>query len=100
MIGAAHDTAAARVLDAMPFAVIGLTRRDTVAFVNPAAETLLQRSAPLLRGRPLTDLLPEDAPLLDFINRARREGGVMSARAIPTRQRVCGVSTTFIQHLL
>lgn len=82
MIGAAHDTAAARVLDAMPFAVIGLTRRDTVAFVNPAAETLLQRSAPLLRGRPLTDLLPEDAPLLDFINRARREGGVMSARAV------------------
>lgn len=73
---------AARVLDAMPFAVIGLSRRDTVSFVNPAAETLLQRSAPLLRGRPLTDLLPEDSPLLDFINRARREGGVMSARSV------------------
>jgi two-component system nitrogen regulation sensor histidine kinase GlnL len=73
---------AARVLDAMPFAVIGLSRRDTVSFVNPAAETLLQRSAPLLRGRPLTDLLPADAPLLDFIGRARREGGVMSARSI------------------
>ena len=73
---------AARVLDAMPFAVIGLSRRDTVSFVNHAAETLLQRSAPLLRGRPLTDLLPADAPLLDFIGRARREGGVMSARSI------------------
>lgn len=73
---------ASRVLDAMPFAVIGLSRRDTVNFVNPAAETLLQRSAPLLRGRPLTDLLPPDAPLLDFIDRARREGGVMSARSI------------------
>ena len=73
---------AARVLDAMPFAVIGLSRRDTVSFVNPAAETLLQRSAPLLRGRPLADLLPADAPLLDFIGRARREGGVMSARSI------------------
>ncbi|HOZ26461.1 MAG TPA: ATP-binding protein [Hyphomonadaceae bacterium] len=73
---------AARVLDAMPFAVIGLSRRDTVSFVNPAAETLLQRSAPLLRGRPLTDLLPEDAPLLDFIGRARREGGIMSARSV------------------
>ncbi len=73
---------AVRVLDAMPFAVVGLTRRDTVSFVNPAAETLLQRSAPLLRGRPLTDLLPADAPLLDFINRARREGGVMSVRSV------------------
>lgn len=84
MIGAVPESAAtaARVLDAMPFAVIGLSRRDTVTFVNPAAETLLQRSAPLLRGRPLTELLPPDAPLLDFINRARREGGVMSARSI------------------
>ena len=84
MITAVQDptSIAARVLDAMPFAVIGLSRRDTVSFVNPAAETLLQRSAPLLRGRPLTDLLPEDAPLLDFIGRARREGGVMSARSV------------------
>lgn len=71
-----------RILDALPFAVIGLTHRDSIAFVNQAAETLLQRSAPLLRGRPLTDLLTDDAPLLDFIVRTRREGGVMSARAI------------------
>jgi nitrogen-specific signal transduction histidine kinase len=49
---------ALRVLDAMPFAVIGLTRRETVSFVNPAAETLLQRSSALVRGRPLTELLP------------------------------------------
>jgi two-component system nitrogen regulation sensor histidine kinase GlnL len=73
---------AGRVLDAMPFAVIGVSRRDTVTFVNPAAETLLARSAPLLRGRPLTDILPADAPLLDFIGRTRREGGVMSARSL------------------
>ena len=84
MITSTQDGAglALRVLDAMPFAVVGLTRRDAVSFVNPAAETLLQRSAPLVRGRPLTDLLPEDAPLMDFIMRARREGGVMSARSI------------------
>jgi two-component system nitrogen regulation sensor histidine kinase GlnL len=84
MIASAQDGSglALRVLDAVPFAVVGLTRRDTVSFVNPAAETLFQRSAPLVRGRPLTDLLPEDAPLMDFINRVRREGGVMSARSI------------------
>lgn len=84
MISAVQDTTsvAARVLDAMPFAVLGVSRRDLVTFVNPAAETLLARSAPLLRGRPLTDFLPEDAPLLDFISRARREGGVMSGRSI------------------
>ena len=84
MITAVQDPSAiaGRILDAMPFAVIGLSRRDAVTFVNPAGETLLARSAPLLRGRPLTDILPQDAPLLDFIGRARREGGVMSARSI------------------
>jgi two-component system nitrogen regulation sensor histidine kinase GlnL len=75
-------TAASRILDAMPYAVIALSRRDAVTYLNPAAETLLQRSAPLLRGRPLVDLLPDDAPLLDFIRRARLEGGVVSARAV------------------
>jgi two-component system, NtrC family, nitrogen regulation sensor histidine kinase GlnL len=84
MITTAQDGSALalRVLDALPFAVIGLTRRETVSFVNPAAETLLQRSSALVRGRPLTELLPEDSPLMDFIARVRREGGVMSARSI------------------
>jgi two-component system, NtrC family, nitrogen regulation sensor histidine kinase GlnL len=84
MITAVQDPSAiaGRILDAMPFAVVGLSRTDKVTFVNPAAETLLARSAPLLRGRPLTDILPADAPLLDFVGRARREGGVMSGRSI------------------
>jgi two-component system nitrogen regulation sensor histidine kinase GlnL len=84
MIATSQDGSglALKVLDALPYAVIGLSRREAVSYVNPAAETLLQRSAPLVRGRPLTDLLPEDSPLMDFITRARREGGVMSARAI------------------
>jgi two-component system nitrogen regulation sensor histidine kinase GlnL len=79
-----QDTSAAstRILDAMPFAVVGLSRRDHVTFANPAAEAILARSAPLLRGRPLTDVLAEDAPLFDFISRARREGGVVSARNV------------------
>ena len=84
MITATQDgsSQALRVLDALPFAVIGLSRREQVNFVNPAAETLLQRSSALVRGRPLTELLPEDSPLMDFIARVRREGGVMSARSI------------------
>ena len=84
MISTVQDPSAiaSRILDAMPFAVVGLSRRDMVTFVNPSAETLLARSAPLLRGRPLTDFLPEDSPLLDFIGRARREGGVMSVRGV------------------
>lgn len=72
----------ARILDAVPFAVLSLGRRDVVRFANPAAETLFARSAPLLRGRPLSDVLAADAPLFDFVTRARREGGVLSARGV------------------
>ncbi len=84
MIASLNDisSVAARTLDALPFAVIGLSRREVVTYVNPAAETLLQRSAPILRGRPLTDFLAHDAPLLDFLARARREGGVVAGRGI------------------
>ncbi|MBI1359586.1 MAG: PAS domain-containing protein [Alphaproteobacteria bacterium] len=76
------DAISLRVLDAVPFAVLAIGRRDLVTFVNPAAETLFARSAPLMRGRPLSDVLSPDAPLFDFISRARREGGVLSARGV------------------
>jgi two-component system nitrogen regulation sensor histidine kinase GlnL len=77
-----QGTAALKVLDAMPFAVMAVSRRDVVTFINPACETLLARSAPLLRGRPLTDVLAEDAPLFDFLARARREGGIVTERGL------------------
>lgn len=77
-----NGATALRILDAVPFAVIGVSKRDAVTYVNPAAENLLARSAPLLRGRPLTDVLAADAPLMDFIARARREGGIVSARQV------------------
>lgn len=83
MITTASDhSITARALDAVPFAVITLSRRDIVTFINPSGETLLARSAPLLRGRPLSDVLSEDAPLFDFIGRARREGGVVVGRGV------------------
>src|SRR5579871_1357030 len=85
MIGATTPEAtsiSARILDSVPFAVLGLSRRDAVSFANPAAETLFARSAPLMRGRPLADVLAEDAPLFDFIARARLEGGTLAARAV------------------
>lgn len=71
-----------RILDAMPFAVLALDRHDRITLVNPAAETLIGRSAPLLVGRALSDWVAADSPLFDFILRARREGGVVSARGL------------------
>jgi two-component system, NtrC family, nitrogen regulation sensor histidine kinase GlnL len=78
----AETATANRLLDAMPFAVAGLSRRDAFTYVNPAAETLFGRSAALLLGRLLTDVLPPDAPLVDFVGQARRQGGVVSGRAV------------------
>lgn len=71
-----------RILDAMPMAVLFLSKRDVIAYANPAAETLLGRSASLMRGRTLSELLSEDAALVDFAKLARRQGGVVSGRNI------------------
>ncbi|MEZ5939148.1 MAG: ATP-binding protein [Hyphomonadaceae bacterium] len=72
----------ARVLDAIPTAIICLSQRDIVTLANPAAETLFGRSAPLLCGRPLTDVIAPDCPFLDFLSMARRQGGTVSARRV------------------
>jgi two-component system nitrogen regulation sensor histidine kinase GlnL len=83
MITALAETgAASRMLDAMPFAVIGLSRRDAVTYLNPAAENLLGRSAPLLLGRMMSEILTPDASLIDYIGQARRQGGVVSVRGV------------------
>jgi len=76
------DSTAARVLDAAPFAVFLLTQSDNVAYVNTAAESLFQRSSRLLIGKPLREFVTNDSPLLDFVARARREGGILFARGI------------------
>lgn len=82
MTAITETSTASRMLDAMPFAVIGLSRRDAVTYVNPAAENLLGRSAPLLLGRMMNEILSSDASLIDYIGQARKQGGIVSVRGV------------------
>ncbi|MEM8920336.1 MAG: PAS domain-containing protein, partial [Pseudomonadota bacterium] len=69
-------------MDALPTAVVCLDADDAITYANIAAETLLGRSSALLRGRSLSDLVPEDSQLIDLVERARRRGGVVSGRDV------------------
>jgi two-component system nitrogen regulation sensor histidine kinase GlnL len=77
-----HDHQIARILDHTPFPVLALSPRDTIDFANPAAEALLGRSDTRLHDRPLTDVFPADAPILDFVCQARRQRGRVSGRGV------------------
>ncbi len=68
--------------DALPIAVLQLDQSDRIILVNAAAEDLLGRSAVVLSGARLRDLFKEDAPLVDFILEARRQGGMVSQRGL------------------
>ncbi len=68
--------------DALPIAVIQIDGDDKVQLVNAAAEDLLGRSAIALAGAQLQDIFKEDAPLVDFVREARRQGGLVSQRGL------------------
>lgn len=71
-----------RAMDALPIAVLSVGPRDAISFLNPAAEQIIGRSGALLRGRPISEVVGADSPLLDFVLRVRREGGVVYSRCV------------------
>lgn len=69
-------------IDALPIAVMQMDGANRITLVNAAAEDLLGRSAIVLAGARLQDLFKEDAPLVDFVLEARRQGGMVSKRGL------------------
>ncbi|MGI9500166.1 MAG: two-component system sensor histidine kinase NtrB [Geminicoccaceae bacterium] len=66
------------ILNAMASSVLVITSAMRIAFVNPAAEQLLDASRTMLQGMPLQDLMPDDSPLLDRIRRVQMDGSSIS----------------------
>ncbi|MDX5931598.1 two-component system sensor histidine kinase NtrB [Acidiphilium acidophilum] len=64
----------ARLLAALPLAVIELDADDRFLFVNYAAEELFGSSSAFLYGKPLHEILPADHPIFMLLDRARRDG--------------------------
>lgn len=65
---------AARLLSALPLAVIELDADDRFLFANYAAEELFGSSTMFLAGKPLHEILPADHPIFMLLDRARRDG--------------------------
>ena len=59
------------ILESLPHPVIVVDHENCVRATNPAGEDLLQHSAEVLNGTPLTDYVPADNPLISLIDVAR-----------------------------
>lgn len=79
-VGATMDPAI--VMGALASAVVAVNGDDIIQYVNAAAEQLFQSGASYLCGRPVTDLLPPDSPVLSLISQARDNALVVSEYGI------------------
>ncbi|MEM7044599.1 MAG: ATP-binding protein [Pseudomonadota bacterium] len=66
------------ILNAMASSVLVVTPAMRVAFVNPAAEQLLGVSRTMLDKMSLSDLMPDDSPLIDRIRRVQMDRSSIS----------------------
>ncbi|MGI9433797.1 MAG: two-component system sensor histidine kinase NtrB, partial [Geminicoccaceae bacterium] len=66
------------IMNAMSSSVLVINSDLEIVFVNPAAEQLFGVSRAALSGAPLSELMPEDSPLLDRIRRVQIEGSSVS----------------------
>ncbi|MBI1338748.1 PAS domain-containing protein [bacterium] len=82
MVEPVSKLTAEHILDGLVVAILSLSREGVVRYVNSAAEGMLGRSAATLNGKSLDRVLSPDAPLIDALERVRREGGVVSARGV------------------
>lgn len=73
---------ARNLIDAMPMPVMKIDRRDHIVFANSAAETLLGSGRERLRERALSEILPENSPLLGLVAHIRAHGGSVAEYGI------------------
>ncbi|GAB5471768.1 MAG: nitrogen regulation protein NR(II) [Rhodospirillales bacterium] len=66
------------ILSALPAPVFVADAEDTIAFVNPAAESFFGGSAATLVGRSLAEWLQSDSPLFLLLSQVRERGHSLS----------------------
>lgn len=66
------------VLNALPTAVVVVDGENRVVSLNMAGEDLIGASAAYAAGRPLTEWIPEDSPLIGMIEQARESQASLS----------------------
>jgi two-component system nitrogen regulation sensor histidine kinase GlnL len=85
------------VLGALASAVVAVDGHDVVMYVNGAAEQLFQSGSVYLCGRPVTDFLPPDSPILSLIAQARDNALVVSEYGVTLDTPRTGHRTVTVQ---
>jgi two-component system nitrogen regulation sensor histidine kinase GlnL len=88
------------VLAVVPDAVLVIDAADRIRQVNPAAEQMLGLAAGALVGLGLADLVGADGALLPLVERARRDGGVVTAYDVPVRSPRADLPETDVRAVL
>lgn len=70
------------VLNALPEPVLVIGDSGAILYVNNAAEDLFRASAGALVGADLRDIIPRDSPVLQLVERVRRDGSSMSQHGV------------------
>lgn len=70
------------LLEAVPHALVGIDRENSVLFANPAAEQFFDLSASLLKRQSFASLLPSGNPVMALVDQAQKRGVAASEYAV------------------
>lgn len=87
----------ALVLGSLASSIMVLDAGNHIQYVNGAAEQLFQSGAPYLLGKPITEFLPPDSPILALVDQARTGNLMVSEHGISLDTPRTGHRTVSVQ---
>lgn len=85
------------ILNALPHPVMTIDAGNALRFLNSAAETFFDGSAPVLVGQQLAGLIPADSPLFSMIEQARATGSSFADYDLPLESPRLGIKIVNIE---
>ncbi|MBL6597790.1 MAG: PAS domain-containing protein [Alphaproteobacteria bacterium] len=85
------------ILNALPHPVMTIDGGNALRFLNSAAETFFDGSAPVLVGQQLAGLIPIDSPLFSMIEQARATGSSFADYDLPMESPRLGIKIVNIE---
>ena len=76
------DPDGSAILNALPDPVLVIGSDDSILYANNAAEQLFRYSRTSMRERALVDIIPHDSPVLQLVERVRRNESSMSQHGV------------------
>jgi len=88
---------AARILDALPQAILAVDERFAIRYVNTKAEEFFSASAAALLNAPLSVLIPADSPVFSLVRQVIETGAPVVEHGLSLDHRKIGLRDVSIQ---